>query len=151
MIKFMTILMAAFKEFHFFEVSFHITCFTIYVISYDRSRAIAHEHWDISTTIRLWRLTRNPDPNQTRVPYFRARTISSLARTSGRRAVGFTTGRLRRSFVLLGELHLLPLHLPRASITSRAAVFINACRHVPELISYPDESPVSPSSPHLRR
>lgn len=74
----------------------------------------------------------------------RAQTISSLARTSGRWAVEFTTGRPERSFVLLGELHLLPLHLSRASVTSRVAVFINACRHVLELISYSDKSPAPP-------
>ena len=62
-----------------------------------------------------WGLTRNHDPNQARVHI----AISSLARTSGRWAVEFTTGRPGRSFVLLGELHLLPLHLSRASVTSR--------------------------------
>jgi len=116
--------------------------FLINVISYDRSSAIAHEYWDVPT-MRL-EDSRIITILIRRAFILRARTISSLARTSGRWAVEFTTGRPGRSFVLLGELHLLLLHLSRASVTPRVAVFINACRHVLELISYSDKSPAPP-------
>lgn len=133
MVKFMTILMAAFKEFHLYRVSFHFIPLSIYMISQYSPQSLTNIEMFLRRCDSRVILIRRA------VPHFRARTISSLARTSGRRAVGFTTGRPGRSFVLLRELHLLPLHLPRASITSRATVFINACRHVPELISYSDE------------
>lgn len=63
MVKFMTVLTAAFKEFHLYKVPFHVIPLSIYTISYYRSPAIPHGHWDVSTTMRL---ARNPDPNQAR-------------------------------------------------------------------------------------
>lgn len=137
--------MIAYKKSHKYKVSFHAMlfdwwCYTIsrlidYAESFTNIERFLQRVYEDERVILI--LIRG------NMFLFSERTcsISSLAQTSGRWAVRFTTGSPR---AILRPVRRTPppstSSSSRARVTSRATVFINACRHVPELISCPDES-----------
>lgn len=128
--------MVAFKECHL-RVKFSCYSFLNFTrFPYDRSPAIAHEYWDVSTAMRFSRTRVISILIKRVILHFRARTISSLARTSGR-----VYDRTPRA--ILRSVKRTPppstSSSSRQHYVSRGRIYKRACRHVPELISYFDE------------